>query len=205
MPAKAEMPLANHGEKKDTEQSEFQIIDKRHFVNLEAIDKTQAVPEKPRYPSYVEELMGRMAETERRFEEKKVLLDTELARVKSRLEADYERRIALEKQKMFLPLLDVLDNLERALGSVSESAPEGGLRQGVEMTVGLFRSKLQSLGVEAIEVREKPFDPNLSTAVGVIPVPDPDQDGVVKEEVLCGYRLGDQVLRPAQVLVGKHS
>ncbi len=203
MSVNAEIPSANHNQKKETERTEFQIIDKRHFLNLENLDKTQAVEEKPRYPSFVEELMGRVAETERRFEEKKVQIDAEIARTKSRLEADYARRVELEKQKIILPVLDVLDNLERALASFTGNNAESGLRHGVEMTVNLFRSKLQSLGVEAIAVLEKPFDPNLGMAVGVVPVSIPDQDGVVKEEVLRGYRIGELVLRPAQVLVGK--
>jgi len=205
MSAKSEIPSAMDNEKKEAGQAEFQIIDKRHFLNLEEIDKTQILEEKPRYPSFVEELMGRMAETERRFEEKKVLLDTEIARTKSRLEADYARRVELEKQKMILPMLDVLDNLERALASATGNSEEAGLRQGVELTVNLFLTKLQSLGVDAIDVLEKPFDPNTQMAVGVVQVASPDQDGVVKEEVLRGYSLGEQVVRPAQVMVGKHS
>ncbi len=205
MPAKAEIPLTMQSEKKDPEHAEFQVIDKRHFVNLEEIDKAQLKEEKPRYPSFVEELMGRMAEMERRFEERKAMLDAEIARAKSRLEADYARRVELEKQKMVLPVLDVLDNLERALTAVPSDSGEAGLRQGVEMTVSLFRSKLQSLGIEAIDVLEQPFDPNVGMAVGVVQVPTPDQDGVVKEEVLRGYRIGEQILRPAQVLVGKHA
>ena len=110
MPAKAEIPSGTQSEKKETEVAEFQVIDKRHFVNLEEIDKAHVGEAKPRYPSFVEELMGRMAETERRFEEKKALLDAEIARTKSRLEADYARRVELEKQKMVLPVLDVLDD-----------------------------------------------------------------------------------------------
>ncbi len=205
MPAEAEAHSDMRYEQKETEPKEFQVIDRRHFLNLEDIGKGPAVEEKPRYPSFVEELMGRMAETERQFEEKKILFESELTRTKARLEADYARRIELEKQKMLLPILDVLDNLERALAAASGANGEAGLRQGVEMTVSLFRSKLQTLGVEAIEVLQKPFDPNTGMAVGVVPVSDPVQDGVVQEEVLRGYRIGKQILRPAQVLVGKNS
>ncbi len=64
---------------------------------------------------------------------------------------------------------------------------------------------LKKLGLEPIAATGQPFDPNLCQAVGVVDVPDPAQDGMVKEEVLRGYRLGEQVLRPANVMVGRHS
>ena len=73
------------------------------------------------------------------------------------------------------------------------------------MIADLFRARLQALGVEPIAVLDQPFDPNLGQAVGVVAVTEAEQDGLVKEEVLRGYRLGEQILRPAQVLVGKHS
>ncbi len=203
MSARIDTTAAKQDEK--NEQQEFRVVDRRHFLNLEDIDKSTAAEQKPRYPSFVEELVGRMAETERKFEEKKALFEAEIARIKSRLEADYSRRVDLEKQKILLPLIDVLDNLERALAAATKDGESDSLRQGVEMTASLFRAKLQALGVEAIPTLGQVFDPNLGQAVGVIAVSDPSEDGVIKEEVLRGYRLGEQVLRHAHVLVGRHS
>lgn len=205
MSAKIEISSAGQHERKEQEQPEFQVVDKRHFLNLEDIDEKVTGQEKPRYPSYVEELIGRMAETERRFEEKKLQFEAEISRTRARLEADYARSVELDKQKILLPFLDVLDNLERALAAAPKGEEPGSLRQGVEMIVGLFRARLQALGVEPIAVLDQPFDPNLGQAVGVVAVAEPGHDGLVKEEVLRGYRLGEQILRPAQVLVGKHS
>ncbi len=178
------------------------MIDKRHFLDLDKLD-TATVEEKPRYPTYVEELMARVAETERRFEEKKRQIDQEISRSKERLEADYSRRLELEKQKLVLPLLEVLDNLERALDAASRSDSVDHLREGVEMTSVLFRSKLQELGIDPVDVVGKPFDPNLSQAVGMVEVQEEERDGVVVQEVLRGYTMGDRLLRAAQVRVGK--
>jgi molecular chaperone GrpE len=205
MSAKIEISSAGQHERKEQEQPEFRVVDKRHFLNMEDINKAVTGQEKPRYPSYVEELIGRMAETERRFEEKKLQFEAEISRTKARLEADYARRVGLEKQTILLPFLDVLDNLERALAAASKGEEPGSLRHGVEMIAGLFRARLQALGVEPIAVLDQPFDPNLGQAVGVVAVTEAEHDGLVKEEVLRGYRLGEQILRPAQVLVGKHS
>ncbi len=185
------------------ESEVFQVIDKRHFLDLDKIDKEARVEEKPRYPSYVEELMTRLSETERKFEEKKKLIDEEIVRTKARLEADSQRKLELEKQKILLPFLEVLDNLERAIEAASQAENVERLLEGVQMTADLFRSKLQSLGVEAIPALQQPFDPNLEQAVGTIPVAEQSNDGVVMDEVQRGYLLDGQLLRPALVRVGQ--
>jgi molecular chaperone GrpE len=188
--------------KENQELPEFQVIDKRHFVDL---DNVKIEEEKPSYPTFVEELMGKLAETERRFEEKKKQIDDEIARTKARIESELERRLAIEKQRLVAPLLEVLDNLERALDASAKGGSPDHLREGVNMTASLFRSKLQSLGVEPIQVLNQPFDPNLGQALGVVLVESESQDGVVIEEVLRGYKMDDQLLRPAQVRVGQLS
>ena len=184
------------------ETLDFQIIDKRHFVNLDRIDTTTLPEEKPRYPTYVEELMSRMAETERKFQEKKKQIDDEIGRTKARLESDFDRRLEIEKQKIVLPFLEVLDNLQRALDSASQAGTLEHLIEGVQMTANLFRAKLQGIGVEAIPALNQPFDPNLEQAVGAVPVTDAARDGIVVEEVQSGYVMNGQLLRPAQVRVG---
>jgi molecular chaperone GrpE len=187
----------------ETDIVNFNVTDKRQFVNLEAIDNKTLAEEKPRYPSYVEELMGRMAETERKFQEKKQQIDAEISRTKARLESDFERRLALEKQKIILPFLDVMDNLQRALDSAAQAGTVEHLLEGVQMTANLFRSKLQAMGVEAIPALNQPFDPNLQQAIGTVKVKDADIDGVIVEEVQSGFCMNGQLLRPAQVRVGR--
>ncbi len=189
-------------DKQNSEFPDFQVIDKRHFVNLDAIDQESVPEEKPRYPSYVEELMARMAETENKFQEKKKQIDEEIHRTKARLEADFDRRLEAEKQKIVLPFLEVLDNLQRALEAGSQAATVEHLLEGVRMTSSMFLAKLQSLGVEAIPALNQPFDPNLEQAVGMVQVREPERDGIVVEELQPGYSMNGQLLRPAQVRVG---
>ncbi len=191
--------MADH---EKSEAPEFQVIDKRHFLDLDQIDMESVPEEKPRYPSYVEELMARTAETERRFQEKKKQIDEEINRTKARLVADFDRKLQLEMQKIILPFLEVLDNLQRAMNAASQTESIEHLLEGVRMIADLFRAKLQSAGVEAIELLNQPFDPNLAQAVGTIKVEDPSRDGLVIEEVQSGYSMNGQLLRPAQVRVG---
>jgi len=190
-------------EKHEAEASKFNVVDKRKFLNPDAVDINSVQEEKPRYPSYVEELIAKMKETERQFQEKKKQIDEEIGRVRARLENDFEQRIEEECRKLALPFLEVLDNLERALEASSKSPSVEYLREGIDMTARLFRTKLRGIGVEAIAAAGQPFDPNLATAVGVIPVGDASRDGTVVEELQIGYTMRGQLLRPAQVRVGK--
>jgi len=187
----------------ETDTLDFQVVDKRQFVNLDAIDSSTPGEEKPRYPTYVEELMARMAETERKFQEKKKQIDDEIGRTRSRLENDFERKLELEKQKIILPFLEVMDNLQRALNSAARTGTTEHLLEGVQMTANLFRAKLQAMGIEIIPALDQPFDPNLEQAIGTIKVSDAGRDGIVLEEVQSGYCMNGQLLRPAQVRVGR--
>ena len=180
----------------------FQVVDRRPFANLDSIDISSVPEQKPRYPSYVEELKARVEETERQFQEKKKQIDEEIARTRARLEADFSRRLELEKQELLLPFLEILDNLERALAAASRSGAPEQLRDGIESVAALFVSRLRSLGVEKIPVLGQPFDPNLASGTGTIKVSDPAQEGLVLDEVQPGYRRNGQLLRPAQVRVG---
>jgi molecular chaperone GrpE len=183
---------------------QYRVVDRRHFTD--AATETPAtgyVEEKPRYPTYVEELLAKVADTERRFKEKVAQIDQETARTRVRLEAEYERKLVLDKLNLMQPLLDVLDNLERALHTVSAGGNKADLLEGVKMTAALFQAKLKAQAIEPIEVINQPFDPNLSQAIGVVPVADQAKDGIVVEEVLRGYRMGETLLRPAQVRVGE--
>lgn len=187
----------------ESDSQEFQVIDKRKFVMLDNIEKGAVVEEKPRYPSYVEELMARMSETERKFQEKKQQIDEEIIRTKTRLEIDFDRKLELEKQKIILPFLEILDNLQRAIDAASQAGTVEHLLEGIQMTASLFCSKLQSMGVEPIPAIGQPFDPNMAQAVGTIPVDNANRDGIVIEELQTGYSLEGQLLRPAQVRVGR--
>jgi molecular chaperone GrpE len=157
--------------KSESATPEFQVLDKRKFLDLDNMDTTP-VEEKQRYPTFVEELMARTAETERKFEEKKKQIDEEIVRTKTRLESDFQRRLDLDKEKIVLPFLEVMDNLLRAIEAASQGGSAEHLLEGVQITADLFRSKLQAIGVEPIETLEQPFDPNSAQAIDRIRVTD---------------------------------
>ncbi len=187
------------------ESREFRVIDKRHFAGVESEGAVNGPVEvKPRYPTYVEELISKVADTERRFAERVKQIDQEIVRTKARLEADYERKLELARRSMVLPFLDVLDNLERALEAASTGGRTEDLIKGLRMTADMFRARLRAHAIEPLDVLDRPFDPAQSEAVGVIPVSDPKRDGLVIDVVLPGYRMESSLVRPAQVRVAQY-
>jgi molecular chaperone GrpE len=130
----------------------------------------------------------------------------ELAR---RTKADFEnfrKRAAAQVQEAQLrgkievarEVIDAVDNLERALEAADGS--EDGLRSGVEMVLSGLRETLSRNGVEAVDPKGKKFDPTQHEALSTQPV-EGTESGVVVEVLQKGYALGDQLVRPARVVV----
>jgi molecular chaperone GrpE len=96
-------------------------------------------------------------------------------------------------------LLPILDSLDRAL----QTQPEGEeFRKGVELIDRQFHDALSKLGVEPIEAKGQPFDPNLHQAIQMVEAPDVADNHVVSE-LQRGYRIKERLLRPAMVTVAK--
>ena len=112
---------------------------------------------------------------------------------RKRTRRDSERQAAAGKDAFIHDLLPVLDNLERALAHEQT-------QQVVKMALQQLRQLLSRHGIEAVEDVGRPFDPQRQEAVLVRH--DPMQpDDVVLEVTQRGYRRGDRVFRPANVIV----
>ncbi|MFB3906094.1 MAG: nucleotide exchange factor GrpE [Acidobacteriota bacterium] len=184
----------------DKEPIQIQVADKRFWVKDESVFDRAEIPEK-RFPSYVEELKTRTELAERKLKEKLKKLDEDNETFRERLNRETQRRVQLEKQKLLTALLEVLDNLERALAAGDDIA---ALKEGVRLNLDLFSAKLKNEGIEAVNPIGQPFNPHEAEAVGVIPVDKPELDHCVIEVLQKGYRAGDQLLRPARVRVGQY-
>ena len=118
-----------------------------------------------------------------------------------------EKRVHLivsdHRKSVLLRFLPVMDNLERALQF--NLSGDDKLRGGIEQTLKGFESVLNSEGVKAIDVKGKPFDPRVAEAIGTLPAGDDVSDDTVVEVAEKGYTIGDELLRPAKVLVAKNA
>ncbi len=120
---------------------------------------------------------------------------------RARLEREKTRVLEAERAQVAQALLEAVDELERALGAAGDAS--GPLVDGVRLTLGSLAKKVSELGAQRIQVVGLRYDPHLAEAVDLVPVSDASQDDVVVQEVRAGYRIGDRVLRPARVRVGR--
>jgi molecular chaperone GrpE len=127
----------------------------------------------------------------------------DLENYKKQAARDRQDAIERTRRQMLSLVLGVLDNLERAMAFAGvPDGPAKSLLDGLRMTHRQILDQLRAIGVRPIEAAGAPFDPRLHEAVAVVPAEQAHQPaGTIAGEVLRGYLLNDEVLRPAKVAV----
>jgi len=140
-----------------------------------------------------------MADTNARAEadDRHLRLLAEFENFRRRAAKEHEAARREGRRSALLPLLAVLDAFERALGAGST---DRDFYEGVAATHRLFLDALREAGAAPIESVGRPFDPNVHEAVATAPA-DGVPPGTVAREVRRGWQLGNELLRPAQVVV----
>ena len=190
----------------DEQEIPVKVIDRRWWAN-----KTQGSPDAEatsgsRKPTYVEELERQLAEKDRLLQEaiskyRQASSDFEEARL--RLRREISKDVERARREVLAEILEVVDNLDRAVESVGAVPSVESVLAGVDLVRRQFLATLQGLGVTRIDAAGAPFDPRLHEAVTTVPAASPEQDGAIVGIVRHGYRIGEDVLRPATVAVGK--
>jgi molecular chaperone GrpE len=194
------------------------MSDKEHEIPVKVVDRRWWVNqngEAPREdtrgsgkPTYVEELERQIAEKDKQAAEylaKYRGAASEFEEARLRLRREISKEIERSRREILAEMLEVVDNLDRAIDSARAAGSRDALVQGVEMVRRQFLAKLEGFGVKRIEADHQPFDPALHEAISSVVAESPDQDGLVVGTVRCGYRIGDDVLRPAAVAVARAS
>ena len=108
--------------------------------------------------------------------------------------------------KLARDLLSVYDNITRALDAVSDEQRKSnaGLIEGIELTRkelinGFEKHKIQRIMPEEGDV----FDPLLHQAMFEAPLPE-SKAGEIIQVMAVGFKIGDRLLRPAQVGVSSN-
>jgi len=124
---------------------------------------------------------------------------------RKRMAADVQAAVARGKSELLRDVVPVLDDLERAIqaaGLDPEGDSEDGLAHGVLLVFRSLRDSLARNGVEAVDPKGEKFDPNAHEALSTQPA-DGVESGTVVETMQKGYRLGEQLIRPARVVVSE--
>jgi len=147
------------------------------------------------------DLAARVAELEGLLRDQQLRSQAEIQNIQRRAERDVTHAHKFALEKFAGSLLEVVDNLERALGSVpSEEPAVKALQEGVSLTHKLFSDTLKRFAVEAVDPLGAPFDPEQHQAVSMQPstTAEPNTVTAVFQK---GYTLSGRLLRPAMVVV----
>ena len=118
-----------------------------------------------------------------------------------------ERRLANERRAILVdfvkPLLDVADDLERAVRSADENNNTEAIAEGVKIVHQHLTQVLTRLGISPIETTGQLFDYNIHEALGHIPSEEHAENEIVAE-VSKGYLLNGELLRPSRVIIARN-
>lgn len=132
-------------------------------------------------------------------------VQAEMQNMRRRAERDVENAHKFALDKFSAELLPVVDNLERALGTIDASdEAQQPVSKGLELTLKSFFDVLTRFKIEAIDPAGQPFDADLHQAVSMVPNADLEPNTVM-DVFQKGYTLNGRLVRPAMVVVSKAS
>jgi molecular chaperone GrpE len=134
------------------------------------------------------------------WRDKYVRLLAEFDNFRKRMRQDLDLQRTLTKEFLLADLLPIVDDLERMLATGADG--NDPYRRGADLIREKLKGYLQAHGVERMSSQGKPFNPAEHDALLVRPTAD-FPPGTVLEEITPGYRIGERVIRHAQVMVSE--
>jgi len=172
-------------------------------------DETQDVQETPRAQvdgvSELDQLKARVAQLEKEAAEYKdqwLRAAADYKNFKRRTDQERADIIRGASAGLVLKLLPVIDDLDRAISSVTPEVESSPWYAGFKLIPQKLQTVLESEGVVPIEAVGQDFDPNFHDAV-IYEAAGPGQENKVVAELQKGYMQRDRVLRPTMVKVGR--
>lgn len=130
-------------------------------------------------------------------------LRAEFDNYRKRVQKNNLQLVSRAQGQIVLSVLPGLEALEKAVEHIESNNSDDKLAEGLKMAFLSIRKALEGYGLKRIKSIGQEFNHEVHHAVGTKEVDDSSQDGKVVEVVQNGYFLGEKVLRPAMVLVGK--
>lgn len=137
------------------------------------------------------------------YKDKYLRLLAESENARKRLYRERQELTQFSIQNVMVDFLDPIDHMENALKFTEQMTGEvKHWALGFQMILGQFKDMLSRNGVTGYKSVGEVFDPHLHEAIEMIETDD-HLPGIVIEESIRGYKMGDRVIRPARVKVSK--
>ncbi|MDD3344094.1 MAG: nucleotide exchange factor GrpE [Sulfurospirillaceae bacterium] len=174
----------------------------QHIEELENVEEEQQIEPEVEVVDEVTLLQQKVSE----LEDKYLRANADFDNMKRRLEKEKMQAISYAHEVFARDLLPVIDSLEMAIlsGSNTEVASEellGKLKEGLELTIEQFRKAFDKHGVALVDI-EGGFDPNFHEAVMQLESEEKNS-GEILQVFQKGYKIKDRILRPAMVSIVK--
>ena len=126
----------------------------------------------------------------------------EMDNMKKRFQKERDELIKFSNESLIKQLLNVMDNLEKAIDHSQDGNSVDALREGVGLTLKGLNNTLEKEGLERVKALNETFDPNFHEAVSE-QEDNKVEPGTVIEELQKGYLLRQRLIRPAMVIVSR--
>jgi len=126
----------------------------------------------------------------------------ELDNARKRLDRDAETNRLQMRAGLIKKYLVVQDDMERALAHMPAEGSEGAWAEGIKLIYQKLVNLIASEGLQPLAAAGDSFDPNLHEAISLEEHPDLESNQII-EVTQQGYKLGERVVRPAQVRVAR--
>jgi molecular chaperone GrpE len=150
----------------------------------------------------VEELEKQLAQARQEtaeFRDKFLRERADMDNFRKRQERNAQERVQREKKALILNMLGVMDNVERAL-TYQETMDRQALQQTLRMLMWQMNEVMKGEGLTPIATVGERLNPYEHEAIELVENSDQPEDTIV-EEVLKGYKMGNETLRAARVKV----
>ncbi|AOT68534.1 nucleotide exchange factor GrpE [Geosporobacter ferrireducens] len=149
----------------------------------------------------LKELLAKKTEEVEEMNSKYLRISADFQNYKRRVEKEKSELHSYANEKLILELLPAIDNLERAVRSISEEGnKDEAVTKGIEMILQQFLDTMNNNGLEEIKALGEDFDPNRHHAV-MQEASGSEETNKVLEVYQKGYALNGKVIRPSMVKV----
>ena len=148
----------------------------------------EVVPEPPK-PSELDQLKDRL-----------LRLQADFDNFRKRTQRDRIDLSARANEDLINELLPVIDHFEIGLATSAEHKTEQAVHDGFKMVYDQLQGALKKFGLTPLDAQSAAFDPHQHEAVSHIPSEEYAADEIIAQ-TRRGYKLGDRLLRPVQVVV----
>ena len=146
-----------------------------------------------------DEEMERLRQTAGEADKRVLMAQADAENFRKRMRRDYEDQLKYAAVPVITDVLQVRDNLLRAIDAAGDMPEIAGLKEGVAMVVKQLDDALVKHGVQKIPAEGELFDPNYHEAISQMPSDAPE--GMIAHVATTGFQMHERVIRPSQVVV----